>query len=459
MNELGLKIIYFFNAIKSIGSTSAMDSYAIRRLGIFNLINFFGLLTGIVIPIAGIMNKGYLPPLAWVVACAPALISSVVLIANYNYRLTFAMLWYFILYPVVTALVYAGNIDVGIELFFILYAVLAVFFLQDLRTILLAVFFSTACYAVTFLLQKEYQFVLKNINYPFYFFNHLISIAFVFMGLFLIKKENSEYQFEILASNRALHKKNIEIEQQTNEIAAKAGLLEEQTVQLTELNAVKNRLFSIVSHDLRTPIYGLYNLFKSMQQYNLSGEEIKQLVPDILKDLNYTTGLMENLLQWAKSQMQGNHINMQVIDIAEMIVSVQKLMRLQAENKKVYLSAKATSPVYIYADKDMINLVLRNLLSNAIKFTPENGEVFITATVKNDTVEVAVKDTGLGISQENIKQLFSDAYFTTKGTANETGTGLGLMLCKEFLIKNGGDINVESEPGKGSCFSFTLPKA
>ena len=196
-----------------------------------------------------------------------------------------------------------------------------------------------------------------------------------------------------------------------------------------------------------------------MQQYDVPGDEIKILIPDIVNDLNYTTSLMENLLQWAKSQMEGSNMNQQLIDITVLIEEVQKLLRLQAENKKVYLSAKASEPVYIYADKDMIDLVLRNLLSNAIKFTPENGKVSLGVDVKNETVEVFVKDTGMGISKENMHQLFGKNYFTTKGTANETGTGLGLMLCKEFLNKNGGDIFVQSEVGKGSMFSFTLPKA
>ncbi|WP_462251183.1 sensor histidine kinase [Ferruginibacter sp.] len=459
MKGIYLKFINFFKKIKSLGANPAMDSYEKRRLGIFNLLNFFAFISGVTIPVAGLFNSGYLPPLAWVVACSPALISGVVLLLNYYQRLQFSLLWYFVMYPVFTALVYSGSVDAGVELFFILYGVLAVFFLQKLNRILFAVVIAVACYSFIFLVPQQYQFVLREINFPFYIFNHILSICFIFLGLFLIKKENTEYQFEIISSNRALHKKNIEVEKQSEEIIVKANLLEEQTAQLTELNAVKNRLFSIISHDLRTPIYGLRNLFKSMQQYDLPGEEIKVLVPDILNDLTYATSLMENLLQWAKSQMEGASVNPQLIDVSLMITEVQQLLRLQAENKKVYLKTKTDAPVYIYADKDMINLVLRNLLSNAIKFTPENGEVSLGAAIKNETVEVFVKDTGMGISKENISQLFGNNYFTTKGTANETGTGLGLMLCKEFLNKNGGEIFVQSEIGKGSRFSFIIPKA
>lgn len=449
----------FLVRIKSIGYKPGMDSYEKRRLGIFNRINFLGLITGIAIPLSALFGKGYVPPVAWVVAIAPAFISAVVLISNYYGKYNFAMLWYFISYPVITGLVYAGNIDVGIELLFILYGVLAVFFLQQMKHILFAICFSVACYFVVVIVFRDYKYVLADINFSYYIINQFISLAFIFIGLFLIKNENTAYQKEMLYANWELSNTNEEIKKQRLQIEEKASLLEEQTLQLVELNAVKNRLFSVVSHDLKTPIYSLRNLFKGMHDNDLPATEIKLYVPEILTDLNYTIGLMENLLHWAKSQMQGDNINQQLIDIGDLMNDVKHMLRLQAENKKIYVNTKADKPIYIYADKDMMNLVLLNLLSNAIKFTPQNGEVSLSALVKDETVEVHVQDTGKGISSDNIQKLFSNNYFTTKGTANESGTGLGLMLCKEFLNKNGGEIFVESEEGKGSRFTFTIPKA
>jgi signal transduction histidine kinase len=114
--------------------------------------------------------------------------------------------------------------------------------------------------------------------------------------------------------------------------------------------------------------------------------------------------------------------------------------------------------VYVYADKDMVNLVLRNLLSNAIKFTPESGSICIEAREMRSHIEVLVQDTGTGISPEGLRKLMDANYYTTRGTVGEAGTGLGLMLCKEFLSRNGGEMRIESEPGKGSTVSFTLPK-
>jgi len=155
--------------------------------------------------------------------------------------------------------------------------------------------------------------------------------------------------------------------------------------------------------------------------------------------------------------MTGYSVNMELIEVAPLIDEVKQLLRLQAETKNIYVKSKIEDTVYIYADKDMMNLVLRNLVSNAIKFTPEKGEVCIGAAQHASGVELFVEDTGTGISTENISKLFGDEFYTTKGTANESGTGLGLLLCREFMGKNGGSITVESDPGKGSRFICNLP--
>lgn len=459
MTALPITLTAFYLRVKSIGYTPAMDNYEKRRLGIFNTINVLGLITGVTIPLAASFGDGYVPPVAWVVAIAPTFISSIVLISNYYGRYNFAMLWYFTAYPVITSLVYAGNINVGIELLFILYGVLAVFFLQKISHIVFAICFSVACYLLVVAAFTDYKYVLAEINFTYYVINQFLSLAFIFVGLVLIKSENTGYQKEMLYANWELINTNEEIYKQRLQLEEKAGLLEEQTLQLVELNSVKNRLFSVVSHDLKTPIYSLRNLFKGMHENDLPASQIKLYVPEILTDLNYTIGLMENLLQWAKSQMQGDNINQQLIDVGDLMKEVKHMLRLQAENKKIYVNFKTDKPIYIYADKDMMNLVLLNLVSNAIKFTPENGKVSLSAMVKDETVEVQVHDTGKGISNDDKKKLFGNTYFTTKGTANEAGTGLGLMLCKEFVNKNGGEIFVESEEGKGSTFTFTIPKA
>ena len=133
-------------------------------------------------------------------------------------------------------------------------------------------------------------------------------------------------------------------------------------------------------------------------------------------------------------------------------------MALQAEAKGIQVECKPDQSLYVYADRDMVNLVLRNLVSNAIKFTPENGRIIIKVQEKRSFIQVCITDNGVGISRENLDKLFNE-YYSSKGTSNESGTGLGLMLCKEFLSQNGGEMKVESQEGKGSTFSFTLPRS
>jgi signal transduction histidine kinase len=281
---------------------------------------------------------------------------------------------------------------------------------------------------------------------------------FIFYGLLLIKNENTRYQEQSRDRNWQLRRSNLKILRQKADITGKAALLEDQTQQLTELNSLKNKLFSVIAHDLKAPLYALRNLFRNVQLYDLPGDEIKRLVPEVINELTYTTGLMENLLQWAKSQMQAESVRPQLLDIAGIAKEVLQLLRLQAEAKKIYIDSKIEHPIFVYADKDMVNLVLRNLLSNAIKFTPVEGNILLDARELRSCIEISVQDTGMGISQEGLQRLMEHNYYSTRGTGGEAGTGLGLMLCKEFLSRNGGQMNIRSEPGKGSLFSFTLPK-
>jgi signal transduction histidine kinase len=280
----------------------------------------------------------------------------------------------------------------------------------------------------------------------------------IFCGLLLIKNENTRYQEQSRDKNWQLRRSNLKVLRQKADITGKATLLEEQTQQLTELNSLKNKLFSVIAHDLKAPLYALRNLFRNVELYDLPGDEIKRLVPEVINELTYTTGLMENLLQWAKSQMQAEAVRPQLLDIAGIAKEVLQLLRLQADAKKIYIDSKIEHPIFVYADKDMVNLVLRNLLSNAIKFTPAEGLIFLDARELRSSIEISVQDTGMGISREGLQRLMEHNYYSTRGTRGEAGTGLGLMLCKEFLSRNGGQMNIQSEPGKGSIFSFTLPK-
>jgi signal transduction histidine kinase len=443
--------------VKVLGLVEQMDEYERRKLGVFNQLNFFQFLTGILIPLMGLLHKDHLPVKAWVVCCIPPCISVTVLYLNYLRKYEAALLAYFIAYPFFTCIVYLNGMNAGIELHFILYGILAVFFMQDIGYMLFIIAFSMTSYFILAVVLKGFIYEVEVENKFIYLLNQGLAIVFIYYGLYLVKKENAEYQYRLVVKNRALHRKNLEVKKQKEIIGEKAQLLEVQKQELTELNAIKNRLFSVISHDLKSPMYALRNLFQNMHRYNLPAEEVKSMVPEVLNDLNYTIGLMENLLQWSKSQMQADSVRAQEIDLSKLVEEVIKLLRLQAEAKQVYLENKVDASIHVFADKDMINLVLRNLVSNAIKFTPAEGTIIIGIHKHSYFAEVYIQDTGMGISEEALEKINESNFYTTKGTASESGTGLGLMLCKEFLAKNGGRMHIESEVGKGSTFSFTLP--
>ena len=452
------RILFFLNQVKLFGFSPAMEEYEQRKLRIFNQLNFLQLVAGILIPVSGLINTNQMPSGAWVVLGLPALVSLFVLYLNYRKKHEFAYIAYFIFYPFATCLIYMYSVNPGTTLFFILYGVLSVFFLKDTGYMIFSLCFSLVCYFLLAVVIKDYSFELHSMNYGLYFFNQIVAIIFIFYGLFLIKKENSVYQIHILTKNTTLREKNIQILQQSEKIKRDTTRMKVQAGELRELNAVKNKMFSIISHDLKAPIYGLRNLFRNVQEKQMSAAELKKSVPDIQNDLNYIVGLMDNLLQWAKAQMETNSVNPQKVDIKKSINEVIQLLHLQAASKQISIIEDAPSDIFCLADRDMISLVIRNLASNAIKFTKEKGSIMIGLYEHHSFIEVYVKDSGAGISDETIQKINSQDFYSTKGTASESGTGLGLKLCKEFLERNGSHLHIESEPGAGSTFSFSLPK-
>jgi len=452
-NSLGL-----LNYVKSFGYQETLDHYELLKLGIFNQLNFFQLLAGIFILCACIFHHQF-PDWACIIAGMPALINILVLYLNKRYMHQTALIVYFIFQPLATSFIFINSINLGLDLYFILYGILAVFFLKDIALMIFSICFSMVNFFILSVVLKQFIYELENINNFLYLVNEGVTIVFIFYGLYLIKKENTVYQFSILDKNNDLQYKNVQIQVQANKIKENASLLEKQTQELTELNVLKNKLFSIISHDLKAPMYAMRNFFTEVQQNNIPDGELKKMIPTVVSDLTYTTGLMDNLLQWAKAQMQSNAVYPQKIDIGNAIAETVQLLRRQSDTKQITIETDAGKGVIGFMDKDMLNLVLRNLISNAIKFTPEKGKIKIGMHENCTIVEVYVQDNGTGISPEGLRKINGSDFYSTKGTASESGTGLGLKLCKEFMARNGGQLYIESKPGEGSTFSFSLPKA
>jgi signal transduction histidine kinase len=229
--------------------------------------------------------------------------------------------------------------------------------------------------------------------------------------------------------------------------------------ELKEANVTKDKLFSIIAHDLRGPIgtaLGISEFFiEEIKNKDLL--TIKKYASMISQNLKDTFNLLNNLLEWSRSQLQKIEFNPQLLLLFNVFNEIKKLQSFQIEKKSIFLEINIEKNLQVYADEDMLKTILRNLISNAIKFSNENGGIIITANVKGKFIKVSVQDNGVGMDPEIIRSQFNlESNKSMPGTSGEKGTGLGLILVKEFVGKNGGEIWVKCEPGKGSIFSFTL---
>jgi two-component system sensor histidine kinase/response regulator len=261
-----------------------------------------------------------------------------------------------------------------------------------------------------------------------------------------------EQEKTILLQNNELRELNANLEKK----------VELRTLELKDLNATKDKFFSIIAHDLKNPFNTLMGftelMLDNLQDY--SYDKLKEFIGILHDTSKQSYNLLENLLEWSRSQTGRMQMDATSLDIHDMIVENINLLANLAGKKKIILHNDSQPGSHVMADSNMMHTVIRNLISNAIKYTHEGGSIVIDSVLKQDNYEISIADNGIGIKPENIAKLFRiDVNYSTHGTADETGTGLGLVLCKEFVTRNGGKIWVESEFGKGSTFRFTLPKA
>ena len=237
-------------------------------------------------------------------------------------------------------------------------------------------------------------------------------------------------------------------------------LMVQQKEDLKALNATKDKFFSILAHDLKNPFAHLFSISETIiRSYKELEEEEKILaLENIHKAARFIYGLMENLLTWANVQRGTLEFTPEIFNLSHIIRMNVNLFRMPAESKGIHLNANIEESLMAFGDKEMINTVIRNLINNAVKFTSGGGSVNVEAEIKGNIVEIRIKDSGIGMTEEDIHKLFRiDVKFKSKGTAGETGTGLGLVLCREFVGKNRGTIRCESKLNEGTIFYVTIP--
>lgn len=273
----------------------------------------------------------------------------------------------------------------------------------------------------------------------------------------LIKERTSE----LTRANKQLQQEISERKQAEDELLVIQNDLQETNAQLQELNASKDKFFSIISHDLRSAfgvLFGFTELLTTRIDV-YSKDKLKDLVAKLNTSVERMYALLENLLTWSRIQREAMKCEPNCIDLFDIVEENMAIFMSRAEYKEVALRSLIQENTLAYADYDMVNTVVRNLISNALKFTDTGGSITVSAVSENQHVEVTISDTGCGIDEEGIANIFRiDTTYTSIGTAGEQGTGLGLILCKELIEQNGGRIWVESEVGEGTVFRFTVPQ-
>jgi len=301
--------------------------------------------------------------------------------------------------------------------------------------------------------ELKHQKLLISI-FAFALFLVICITGYVFYSSNKLRKTTAELKkaYQLIQDN------NQEILLQNQELKNYNQQIVEQSKRIEELNNLKDRLFAIISHDLRSPFNSLKSVLKLLMTRNLSQERVQTIVPMLQKNMSTVSELLDNLLHWSKSQLKGEAIETSNFDMNLVVIKDFDLLETQASVKDIRLINEIPEGTMVFADLNMTEIVIRNLVSNAIKFCRENGTIMISGKKHHDFVEISVTDEGVGISPENLDKIFQDkGRFTTLGTKNESGTGLGLLLCKEFIEKQNGKIGVESIVNKGSRFWFTLP--
>jgi signal transduction histidine kinase len=264
----------------------------------------------------------------------------------------------------------------------------------------------------------------------------------------------------MLYSFQKVKRTNKALERQKEELAKKNLEIEEKSNELELLNQTKDKLFSIIGHDFRSPLHSLRGLLELISTRNMSQQEFEAYSKDLRNKIDVVYNNLDNILHWSVSQLNGINalpirINMQSLadDVVELYSEIARV-------KGVKILNTVPKDANVWADNDQVRLVIRNLVSNALKFTFAGGQVTIGATLFDDYVRVFVKDTGVGIANDDLAKLFiKQSLWSAKGTNNEKGLGLGLLLCKEFIEKNSGTLDMKSEAGSGTEIAFTLPTA
>lgn len=292
-----------------------------------------------------------------------------------------------------------------------------------------------------------------------------LVLVLLFVGVRIVmvshSRKNSDIQKEIELKTLELERMSASLQDEIKMRKEAEERLMEEIEKLKETNFNKDKFFSIISHDLKSPFQGLLGFTELLaEEYDTLDEEYrKNLIKEIRSSSLHIYNLLLNVLEWSRLQTNRTEFNPEKVNLWLEIEEIKNLLMINASNKNITLHNEVSKDCYVLADDNMLRSIIHNLLSNAIKFTKPGGYVKFRASLAGNFYVISVIDNGIGIKPDDIGKIFSiGIQYSTVGTANEKGTGLGLTLCKEMIEKHGGSIWVESKVGAGSSFRFTLPK-
>lgn len=311
------------------------------------------------------------------------------------------------------------------------------------------------------LLRAEQELNIRKLeqrNMIQYFTIALLLLVCVMAFVFFKGRQRLHHINSLLTQrNDLIMHKNEALNQHQKVLTEQADQLNTQKEKLTQLNMIKDKLFSVIAHDLRGPLVALKGLLHVMAMGKVPADKQEGLFNSLVKGQQNVLWMLDNLFDWAKAQMEGFEADPKPLPMRDLVEENIRLLQPMASSKEIILENAIAPELTACADKEMIRLVLRNLISNGIKFCKAGDRVTLSAVIHRDMLFISIQDTGIGITPEVQQKLFGQGSYSSRGTANEKGSGLGLALCKDFVEHNGGTIWVESEPGCGSTFKFTLP--
>jgi two-component system, sensor histidine kinase and response regulator len=449
-----------YTKISTVGYTKNLLEYTKQRVLVFNQLNFSAFVFAFVrLVYMAIKTPSYYS--FTTLAINAGLVGMFVLFMFLMKKQFFkiATILSFLVIPPIIAVVTWFSKDEGMSMFVINYMMFCFFFLHKVKNSLIAF---TYCFIVFLIIhfKIEKDISLNDFGTPSFtltVFNYIVAFIMFFATLSLIKYQVWLYEKSIKSKTKALEERNIEIEAKNDTLKMQSDNLETKTQELSGLNRVKTKLFSVISHDLRTSIYSFKNILESYRLGYMSKEELLAELPDLSSEVDNCTELMDNLLNWGKDQFKERSVLPESVGLRNLVDIVFKQLAIRIDKKKLMVANNVGNHAHVFADKQMTQIVLRNLISNAIKFTPSGGKIDISSVEEKGITKIMIKDTGIGMTELSMNKILRGSSFSTQGTNAEVGTGLGLIICNDFIKENNGVLQVEKNEDQGSSFIVSLP--